>query len=235
MLAAGLLLGIAAGTHEAGRPERDRALRALDGEVARRASDVTRLTQQADELGEEVVAAQTAASELAALATAVAALEPAAAARPAHGPGLRVVVADAGQQPAAQPGGDPRDPGALGGGRVTDAQLADLVNALWSGQASAIAINGVRLSGLGAVRAAGQAILVGLQPVSSPYRIEAVGDPRALTVALYRSRTGARLAEGRGGGARLQEVSVVDELGVPAAEAGEPRLARPLPGPWSPT
>ncbi len=90
---------------------------------------------------------------------------------PVTGPGLRVVLTDA---------ADVSDPA----NRVQDVDLRVVVNALWSGGAEAVAINGARLSSLTAIRSAGSAVLVDLQPLASPYTIEAVGDFDALSTSL---------------------------------------------------
>lgn len=77
------------------------------------------------------------------------------------------------------------DPGSL----VHDSDLQRVVNALWSGGAEAVAINDQRLTALSAIRSAGDAVLVDLQPLVGPYRVEAIGDPDTLRTALLRSGT----------------------------------------------
>jgi len=72
---------------------------------------------------------------------------------------------------------------------VHDSDLQRVVNALWAGGAEAVAINDQRLTGLSAIRSAGDAVLVDLQPLVGPYRVEAVGDPDALRTSLLRSGT----------------------------------------------
>ena len=96
-----------------------------------------------------------------------AALLEAAAAAPATGPGVRVVIDDA-------PGAD-----ASSLQRVLDRDLQDLVNALWRAGATAVAINGQRLTAQSAIRSAGSVILVDYRPVTAPYTVEAVGAQRA--------------------------------------------------------
>src|SRR5690606_26406867 len=51
----------------------------------------------------------------------------------------------------------------------------------------AIAVNGQRLTSTSAIRTAGEAILVGLAPVLPPYRVEAIGDVRAIQTGFARS------------------------------------------------
>ncbi|MHA7620085.1 DUF881 domain-containing protein [Cellulosimicrobium cellulans] len=72
---------------------------------------------------------------------------------------------------------------------VHDSDLQRVVNALWAGGAEAVAINDQRLTGLSAIRSAGDAVLVDLQPLVGPYRVEAIGDPDAMRTSLLRSGT----------------------------------------------
>ena len=71
-----------------------------------------------------------------------------------------------------------------GPGLIQDGDIRTLLNALWAGGADAIAVNGSRIGPQTTVRTAGSSILVNLQPISSPYVIEAIGDPAAMTGAL---------------------------------------------------
>ncbi len=79
------------------------------------------------------------------------------------GPGLTVTIDDAAGASA----------GSLN--RVLDRDLQLIVNALWKSGATAVAINGQRLTDLTAIRSAGDAILVDYRPLSPPYRVDAVG------------------------------------------------------------
>lgn len=75
---------------------------------------------------------------------------------------------------------------------LTDRDLRSVVNELWADGAEAIAVNGIRLTPTSAIRFAGQAVLVDLQPVTSPYVIEAIGNPNALITAFAASETASR-------------------------------------------
>lgn len=95
-----------------------------------------------------------------------------AAATPVSGPGVVLTVDDA--------------PGAAAGSlnRVLDRDLQDIVNALWRDGASAVSVNGQRLTSTTAIRGAGDAILVNYQPLTRPYVISAAGaGGRAMSVA----------------------------------------------------
>ena len=71
---------------------------------------------------------------------------------------------------------------------LTQPQL-DGIDQFHAGGAEAVAINDQRLTGLSAIRSAGDAVLVDLQPLVGPYRVEAIGDPDTLRTSLLRSGT----------------------------------------------
>lgn len=64
---------------------------------------------------------------------------------------------------------------------VRSIDLATIANALWSAGAEAIAINGQRLTGTGAISTSGDAIEVNLVGVAPPYTILAIGDQGSLS------------------------------------------------------
>jgi uncharacterized protein YlxW (UPF0749 family) len=68
-------------------------------------------------------------------------------------------------------------------GQVQDRDLQHAVNALWAAGAEAIAINGQRVGPLTAIRQAGDSVLVDYRPISSPYKISAIGNSVALETA----------------------------------------------------
>ncbi len=70
---------------------------------------------------------------------------------------------------------------------VKDLDIQVVVNGLWSSGAESIAVNGHRLTNLTAIRRAGSTIMVDLQPLSSPYTIEAIGDPDDMRAEFARS------------------------------------------------
>jgi uncharacterized protein YlxW (UPF0749 family) len=100
----------------------------------------------------------------------------AAGAAPARGPGLIVELADS--------DASPRTRGELTDLRIQDVDLRLIVNALWQAGAEALAVNGHRIGGMTAIRAAGDRILVNFTPVASPYRVTAIGDPEGLESVL---------------------------------------------------
>ncbi|UFU04505.1 DUF881 domain-containing protein [Ruania suaedae] len=102
-----------------------------------------------------------------------------------HGPGVVVTIADA---PSVDSG--ERD---AADGRVRDGDLQIIVNGLWSAGAEAVTVNGHRLTSQTAIRAAGDAILVDLQPLVSPYEIQAIGDPDGMRTAFARTQAAGYL------------------------------------------
>jgi uncharacterized protein YlxW (UPF0749 family) len=97
-------------------------------------------------------------------------------AAPARGPGLVVELADSDASPQTR--------GELTDLRIQDVDLRLIVNALWQAGAEAVAVNGLRIGGTTAIRAAGDRILVNFVPVASPYRVTAIGDPEGLESVL---------------------------------------------------
>lgn len=101
---------------------------------------------------------------------------------PVEGPGMRVSLTDGSGGGLVEPGDAPAE------SRVRDADVQFVVNELWAAGAEAIAVNDERLTSLSAIRNAGDAILVDLQPLNGPtYTIEAIGDPEDMQVGFARS------------------------------------------------
>ena len=70
---------------------------------------------------------------------------------------------------------------------VTDSDLQLLVSLLWQSGAEAIAINGNRLGVQTSIRTAGSTILIGVNSVQSPYRIEAIGNQATLAKSVSKT------------------------------------------------
>ncbi len=115
----------------------------------------------------------------------VATLRLAAGLTAVEGPGVEVVMADS---PLASRVGrsDPRY-------RIQDLDVQRLINELWALGAEAVAVNGERTGALTPVRMAGNVLLVGVRPVGSPYKVQAVGDPERLYSGLLASEVGKDL------------------------------------------
>ncbi|WP_432495042.1 DUF881 domain-containing protein [Kineococcus auxinigenes] len=227
-LALGALLAVAGVRAAAGAPEADRGRAELLQRVEAATARADALAARAVQLREDnATLAERLGGGSAAAAGAVAdELAVAAAAVPVSGPGLEVTLSDA---PA-----DPSGVQAAGtSGRVVDRDLQTLVNGLWLAGAEAVAVDGVRLSSLSSIRAAGEAVLVDYRPLTPPYRVSAVGDPAALQTGLAASVAGRYLQvlqDNYGIGVDVRTASAEDPLVLPAAGRLQLRVARPLTG-----
>ncbi|WP_160573892.1 DUF881 domain-containing protein [Actinomadura physcomitrii] len=143
----------------------------------------------------------------------------AAAAEPAFGPGLVVTVGDA-------PGDGAGDPA----GRVYDQDLQVLVNGLWAAGATAIGINGRRLTPVTAIRTAGEAILVDYRPLTGPYEVTALGDPDRVRDAFTGSAADRRLRALQDRYRIRYETRTTSGARLPPAGAFRLRYAAPAPG-----
>ncbi|WP_369054080.1 DUF881 domain-containing protein [Kineococcus terrestris] len=128
------------------------------------------------------------------------------------GPGVRVVLSDA-----------PPDATTGTGERVVDRDLQVVVNGLWLAGAEAVAVDGVRLTSLSSIRAAGEAVLVDYRPLTPPYAVEAVGGD--LQTGLATTVAGRYLQALRDNYGLGAEVEAVDELLLPAAGRLDLRVA----------
>jgi len=131
------------------------------------------------------------------------------------GPGLRITLSDAPDV------GGVVDPDR----RVQDVDLQILVNGLWASGAEAIAVNNHRLTTTSAIRSAGSAILVDLNPLVGPYVVEAIGDGADLQTRLARVSAGQHLATLRATFSIGVDVRATRSLALPAASLPELRYA----------
>jgi len=108
--------------------------------------------------------------------------------RPMSGAGLRIVVKDADGSSS---------------GEVRDSDLVNLINALWESGASAISINGQRVTALSPPRNSGSVVRINGVSLSSPYSVHALGNPAALQDRVFDTTSGAAF------------FSVVQQFGMP--------------------
>jgi len=222
--AAVLLIVIAAVQTRASAPAAAKSRSALIAAVNRQTATVDQLERSLAALSAKQATLRDATlvstSAGAALARRIAAEELALGTLPVIGPGLRVSVADASTSTG-------------GRSRVLDRDLQDVVNALWTAGAEAIAVNGERLTSQSAIRQAGDAILVDFRPLVSPYVITAIGPAVDLETRFGASRTAARMR----GFAQLYGLrfgySRASRLSLPAAADVTLHFARPAPAPLS--
>lgn len=136
---------------------------------------------------------------------------------PVSGPGITVTLTD-----RSGPG--------KGNGNVRDQDLAMVVNAMWAAGADAVSINGQRVGPETFVRTAGSVILVNVTPVSSPYKVAAIGDANALSVALVRGATGDYLSAAQSVTGMTVSSTVSDSLQMEALTLTDSHAATPVGG-----
>jgi uncharacterized protein YlxW (UPF0749 family) len=216
----GFLLAVAYRQVVAAEPESSRTRAGLVKEVRAREDVTDRLEQRAEALRTEVDR-QRQAALAGDEATRLRNLAAAAGLGRVHGDGVVIEVADA---PTAA---DPVT-GAAGDnpGRVLDRDLQAVANALWNGGAEGIAINGERLSSTSTIRRAGAAILVGFKPVTSPYRVVAIG-PDDLDKRFESSPAGELLRQLSRAYGMSVKVKRQGDITLPAAVDPQLRYARP--------
>ena len=101
--------------------------------------------------------------------------------QPLTGPGLTVTLDDA---PLDQPVPDGTDPNLL---VVHQQDLQAVINALWTGGAEGISLQGQRIIGTTGIKCVGNTVRLQGVPYAPPYEIVAVGDPTAMYNALISS------------------------------------------------
>ncbi|MCO8269545.1 DUF881 domain-containing protein [Actinoplanes sp. TRM 88003] len=164
----GFLLVVAYQQTIADEPARTTARAELIDQVQNRRETTKELQQRADRLADEVSALRD--RELGGeAARKLQDTEAATGLAPVRGSGAKITVAD-GPTPINPVTGE-RNTAA----RVKDSDLQLAANALWSLGAEAIAVNGQRLTATSTIRQAGEAILVDLSPVTTPYEVTAIG------------------------------------------------------------
>jgi uncharacterized protein YlxW (UPF0749 family) len=226
----GIVLVVAYSHEHRGAPRRA----ALHGELVAQVQAAEKvnddLDARAQTLAKDVREARDAANPAGPdAAAALTVLEVSAGALAAIGPGLSVSLADS-TTPRADPtaGGRSGVPGSYPTGLIGDRELRSVVNTLWAGGAEAIAINGVRLTVTSAIRFAGEVVLVDFRPITSPYRVEAVGDPEALAVTFADSAVASALHTLDAVGQLTFNFRSERKLDLPAAAVGTPRYAQRL-------
>jgi uncharacterized protein YlxW (UPF0749 family) len=216
LLAVGLLLATAAAQTSARSTATARTRAALAAEIEDRTAANQELEDSLDRQRAAVTRARRSSlritSEGARLDRLLGRLEAATGAVPVRGPGVSLVLEDAGTDTGTD--GDPRSD-ADADGRVTDRDLQTLVNELWAAGAEAVAINEQRLTAVSAIRSAGEAILVDFRPLRPPYEVRAVG-PESMRPAFVEGFGGSYLQVLRDYGIRFS-VEDRDSMRLPAS------------------
>ncbi|WP_427385436.1 DUF881 domain-containing protein [Janibacter sp. G56] len=141
------------------------------------------------------------------------------------GPGMTITLDNA-DGSGADADGDPRT-GQDSGGTVLSKDLQIITNGLWEAGAEAIAINGQRLSSRSAIRFAGDAILVNFRPLTRPYVVSAIGDPKEMPVAFAAGAGGSYLTSLSSNYGVQTKTTTEKELTLPSSVSGTTRLASP--------
>ncbi|WP_274555799.1 DUF881 domain-containing protein [Streptomyces spiramyceticus] len=144
-----------------------------------------------------------------------------------RGAGVKLVVDDA--ENTDPGGGGPRENTTFSDtGRLRDRDMQQIVNGLWSSGATAVAINGQRLTSLSAIRHAGEAILVDNKPLVPPYTLLAVGREPHLRIAFRDSADGQYLKVLEDDYGIRWSISHQDDVRLPAASSLIVHTAEPL-------
>ncbi|WP_375001333.1 DUF881 domain-containing protein [Aeromicrobium sp. CTD01-1L150] len=209
-LAAGVMFVAAAATSDGSdlRPTGE-DLRSV---VQDRAEQVEEQRSEARRLGQEIEELSGQAASEGALDEArqrIASLGQLAGLEPVVGPGVRVTLRDA-------PGGvrpDDVDPNVL---VVHEQDIRAFMNALWSGGAEALTLQGQRIVSTSSITCVGSTVVIDGVPYAPPYEIEAVGEVSAMSFSLSTSPQVSnykRYAEMYGLGLDIRSV---EELSLPA-------------------
>jgi uncharacterized protein YlxW (UPF0749 family) len=195
---------------------------------AQQAND--QLEQQANVLERQLAAAQNSAlTNAGAPGTALSDEQLAAGTAAVTGPGLVVTLKEPPKPSATPTAGRGGSTPIQATNILTDRDVRSVVNELWADGAEAVSVNDIRLTPTSAVRFAGEAVLVDFQPVTSPYRVRAIGDPDTLATNFAQSSVASR----------YQTLAGVEHLGfsftesqrlmLPASAAITPRYASVAP------
>ena len=165
LLAGGLFAGRHVATQQDARKDDLLAL------VELRQAHNDALSAQLDDLRQRVSETEALLTrQVPALAAQVESLESGTGLTPVAGPGVRITFSD----------GEPTCSERPSDCRIHDADLQLAVNTLFATGAEAVAINGERLIATTAIRSAGGSVLVNYRVLTSPYVVEAIGNPVGL-------------------------------------------------------
>jgi len=223
--AVGLLLVMAYDQSHRSAPARAQARQELIDRIKTVGTTRQQLDDLAKQLGRDVAALRDA--QLASQSGQLDELEIAAGSVEVHGPGM-VVRLD--EPPKVDPSGANAGPVPTVEARAPvlhDRDVRQVVNALWSAGAEAVAINGIRLTSTSAIRFAGESVLVDFQPINAPYTIEAIGPRDSMQVAFADSPIAAELKTKQDVQGIAFSFSGKNDLTLASANVTKPRYAHP--------
>jgi|GEM_PF-178101 len=183
LIATGALLVVAYQQTVATQPEAATARHSLAQDVQQRQAETDAQQKQAEQLRQQAASLRDAI--VGPNASALDQVEARSGLGAVTGDGVTVTLAS-GPAPTDPVTGKPQS---TDQGHIVDFDLQVISNELWHDGAEAIAINGQRLIATSTIRAAGNAILVDLAPLSEPYTIRAIG-PSTMADALRKSPVG---------------------------------------------
>lgn len=210
VLVVGVVFGIAARATQQAAPSADKTRQSLLDDVRGAQDREGQLEQSISALNSQIRSAQAALGATGPLES-LSSLAAAGGLTPVTGPGLQIVIDEAG--------------GDSGQGVLLDSDIQLLVNGLWASGAEAVSVGGVRLRTTSAIRQAGGAILVDNQPVFWPITIDAVGDPNTIHVAFVQTDGYARFSAFSSLYGIRFDLSASTSLSLPAAATPEVHYA----------
>ena len=209
-----LLLGVLVTAAAVQRERLPGQARGLVRLIEERRADTRALSAEVARLSDRLASAQAERAEgweeLAEVLGRVDRLRPTAGLGPMEGPGVVVELRDSEETPRSR--GEALDL------RIQDVDIQLVVNALWAAGGRAVAVNGRRIVATTAIRGAGGRVQVNFHPLSSPYRITALGDPDDLRRGLGGSSIAEHLAVWTELYGLGYSVRAEDALRVPALE-----------------
>ncbi|WP_408897543.1 DUF881 domain-containing protein [Nocardioides sp. R1-1] len=190
VLLSGALLAVSA-TNSEGSDLRPGRYTDLAGLVAGEAADYRKVENRYQDLSDQVegLSAGVGDKGVRDARREIAKLRDPAGMTPRSGPGLRITLSDAPEErlDAAferNQGLEPEDRISLNRFLVHQQDIQAVVNALWTGGASAVTIAGQRVISTTGIRCKGPVVQLQGEPFPQPYVIEAVGDPEELYSSL---------------------------------------------------
>jgi uncharacterized protein YlxW (UPF0749 family) len=219
----GLVVGVASYNLTTANKPRSQARADLIDQIQDRRAEVDALTAQATTLQGQLTALEVEQLGSDALTTRTSELSTAVGAVPLHGPGFTLTLDDApgsGADDVNQGGGKANE------GQVLAKDLRYVSNALWEAGSEAVSINGKRLTATSSIRFAGSALVVDYRPLTRPYVITALGDPKRFPAAFADGAGGTYLSTLRSTFGIRVDTNVADDLSVPGAVGLTTRYAR---------
>ena len=105
------------------------------------------------------------------------------------------------------------------GGTVRDYDLAVIVNGLWEAGASAVSVDGQRVTSRSGVITSGATLRMNDVSLSPPYEVSAIGDTRTLSARFAETVSGAMIHTTTQDYGMPYDVENIDQLTLPAAPA----------------